>query len=70
MEFGVKELNGSLVPVGPLELNLEDLLNSGKIAKEGDKVRVSIFYEKPRFYISKSRLDPNRHYLDLVYPIK
>ena len=70
VEFGIKNIDGKKINLGLLELNLEELYRKKYIAVRDSKYRVTIYYDRPNFYICQGRTDNNKQHLELKYPLK
>jgi hypothetical protein len=67
--FGVKD-GEKIVELGPLHLDLQELLSQDLIEKESSThYRVQIFFDKPKFFIGKGRKTKLKRYLDFKFSI-
>jgi hypothetical protein len=69
-KFGVKDCNRKII-LGTINFDLVDLEKKGLIRIEGNAYfRVIIWYDEPAFYVSLSKENKQKLFLDLSYPIK
>jgi hypothetical protein len=69
-KFGIKDRNRKIT-LGDISFDLVDLEKKGLIRIErGAYYRIIIWYDEPVFYVSKSKDNNKKYYLDLSYPDK
>ncbi|PKN53576.1 MAG: hypothetical protein CVU55_00175 [Deltaproteobacteria bacterium HGW-Deltaproteobacteria-13] len=69
-KFGVKD-HDRKIALGDINFDLVDLEKNNLIRIEGNTYyRIIIWYDEPRFYVSKSKDNGPKYYLDLSYPKK
>jgi hypothetical protein len=69
-KFGIKDRNRKIT-LGDIDFELVDLEKKGLIRIEGRSYyRIIIWYDEPAFYVSKSKYNNKKYYLDLSYPDK
>jgi hypothetical protein len=70
-QFGVKDLSNQKIKLGNINLDLVDMERKKLIRIEGNSYyRIIIWYDEPKFYVSKSRENEPKYYLNLSYPEK
>ena len=67
-KFGVKDRNQKII-LGDINFDLVDLEKNGLIRIERNTYyRIIIWHDEPAFYVSKSKENERKYFLDLSYP--
>jgi hypothetical protein len=67
-QFGIKDGKKKIL-LGNIDFNLVEMEKDGliKVEKRKKYYRIIIWYDKPNFYLSTTRGNQNRKYLDFTY---